>query len=419
MPGDVPPLKKAILSLKDSLPENWQIATGYGAISIVHSPTGLKKDVNFIQIWFTAEKLPNDFQLGEGENHQVVRYGGKHALGHANIAASPHAEELWPGYFNDVQKALGLDAPDSRQKNDLDENRLDPKSQTTAEPIRLSENSERTKPWVATGRVTDGEGSPIAEATVRAYCGIGTLRETGEATTDAQGYYKLNFGPGIFSEDKVNLQAATISVQLAGHFEKNLHRQGDMLAANTLPEGEIGWGGKKPEDVFLPGITKTIDFVMLPAARFRGTVIDQDGKKLSGVRISLTGDELPPSSSVVAQTRTDDSGRFEIDDIPTGFKFQILIEPAKAESPWLAWASPPIEFVADDSNDAHLRYAETEKVINFSVQSLTLQLHGEGVNWKTSLEQSKSKSFAPKYDGLSNGDGTIVSAGMAWIELGK
>ncbi len=404
LPGEFPPLKKALVSIKKILPEEWRLSASYGAIFLMHSPTGLKKDVTSIQIWFTPEKLPADFRFGESAPPQEIHYLGKHSLGHANVAAPESAEELWPSFLDDVRAALGLASEKTREIAD-----------GSSEVIGFDPD----KPWSASGRVTDGEGNPIAGATVRAHCGTGTLHETGSTTTDADGQYKLSFGPGIHKDDDVNLQAATISVHFVGHFEKNMHRQGDLLAANKLPKGAIDWGGKKPEDVFLPDKPKTIDFVMLPAARFRGTVVDQDGKKLSDIRISLTGDELPPSSSVVTQTRSDDEGSFAIDNVPTGFKFQILVEPVKAESPWLAWASPPIEFVADDSNDAHLRYSDSGKAIDFSVQGLTLLLHGTGVNWKSSLEESKSKTLAPKYDGLSTNDGTIVSAGMAWIELGK
>lgn len=281
---------------------------------------------------------------------------------------------------------------------------------------------ESEKPWRAAGRVTDGEGIPVAGAVVRAHCGMGTLRETGRATTDQQGKYDLQFGPGIWSDDEVNLQAATISVQLSGHFEKNLHRQGDLLAANRLPDGEIGWGGKTEADIFLPGQPKTIDFELLPSARLRGTLIDRDGNKLEGMRVSLTGDDLPPSSSVMAQATSDGSGRFEIDDIPTGYKFQLLVEPVKAEPPWLAWAAAPVEFALDESdNDVHLRYSGAHGVSDFSTHKLTLQLNGDGRPWKDALDAARSRTIHPKYDGLATAAGgeTIIRSGFAVIELGE
>lgn len=417
--GEMPPFKQLVLSLQKTLPKDWRLSSGHSAISLSHSPTNLKADVTSIQIWFTTDKLPDELERIDGNDQPIVHYLGKHDLGFANVMATKRAPELWPDYLNDVCNALGFDKKSLQDPNQS----LKESTQTQQNPeAKQKQDAEVFNPyklWSATGRVTDGEGKPIAGAVVRAHCGMGTLRETGSATTDNDGKYTLQFGPGIWSEDKVNLQAATISVQLDGHFEKNLHRQGDLLAANKLPETEIGWGGRKAEDVFLPGKPKTLDFVLLPAARLLGTVLDQDGKKMKGVRVSLTGPKMPPSSSVVAQTKTNENGKFEIDDIPTGFAYQILVEPVKAEPPWLAWSSPPIEFTADNYDQAHFRYRDGDKLIDFSAQSFTLQLKGEGVNWKTSLEESQSAPLAPKYDGLSTADGTIVKAGMAWLELGK
>jgi beta-lactamase regulating signal transducer with metallopeptidase domain len=280
------------------------------------------------------------------------------------------------------------------------------------------DNAAREKPWSVIGRVTDGQGQPLAGVTVRAHCGWGTLRETGSATTGSDGRYELHFGPGMFSQDRSMVQAATISVDLAGHFEQNLHRQGDLLAAYELPAGEIGWGDKTEADVFLPGQPKQIDFVMVPAASFRGIVMDADGKRLAGVRVALTGPDLPPSSNVIDSVRTDDQGQFEIRDIPTGFKYQVLVEPAVAEPPWLAWASPPVEFVPIDSNDTRFRYTTGDRLVDISVQTLYIVLKGDGVNWKSALQDAERAQLNLQYSGLSNSDQTQVSAGMATITVG-
>jgi hypothetical protein len=311
------------------------------------------------------------------------------------------AVELWPDLDRDCREAMDALKP-----------------QQTGREQQTQQTDAADNPWVATGIVVDAEGRPIAGAVVRAHCGMGTLRQTGEATTDANGKYTLRFGPGILFADGTGVQAATISVHYPGHFEKNLHRQGDLLAAMSSTEESELWG-KKSVDVFLPDQPKQIDFAMLPAARLKATVVDEDGKKLAGVRVSLTGSELPPSSSVVAQTTTDETGQFSFADIPTGLPYQLLIEPAKAESPWLAWASPAITFVHDETFAVHFQYSNEGHVVDFTAGMLYLQTVGEGVNWKSALELASEVPLEIKYDGLATADGTKVSAGMAWIELNK
>ena len=96
-------------------------------------------------------------------------------------------------------------------------------------------------------------------------------------------------------ENKAQLQAATVSVHKPGYFEKNLHRQGDRLAAYTLDNIQFPvWGKEDKDAVFLPGEPKEINFVMLPAANASGTLVDKDGKPLAGwnPRRSTTGAKI-------------------------------------------------------------------------------------------------------------------------------
>lgn len=299
------------------------------------------------------------------------------------------------------------------------------------------------KPWSVRGRVTDGNGKPIQGVTVHASTGIGSLRTTGKADTDTDGKYEFSFGPGIsMANNDVQLQAATIAVHKAGFFEKNLSRQGDLVAALKLPEGEIGWGGKTKDDVILPGKPRELDFVMLPAAKVAGTLIDQDKKPLAGYGVSLTGPDLPPSSSVVAQTKTDEQGRFAIADIPTGFVYQFLIEPAKREPPWNAWASGLFLFkVPADGDDVSVQYdltmpsARKSDLLLIGPQSATvpgraimahrleIQVFGTGTNWKEALRTgatdtnqarwswtapAKSLPTRPRAQSKSTRNGTIA-----------
>jgi hypothetical protein len=181
-----------------------------------------------------------------------------------------------------------------------------------------------------TGHVADADGRPFAGVEVVAHCGEGTLHVTGKAVTDEHGDYTLRFGPGFHHltfEPYAYIQAATISPQKTGYCERNLHRQGDLLMADRTPTADElrPWtrsqqrdGASRLNDVIVPDRPKRVDFVMVPAAKVRGRLVDAKGQPLPDTGISLTGDELPPSSSVVAWTKTDAQGGFAFGEVPVG-----------------------------------------------------------------------------------------------------
>jgi len=278
-------------------------------------------------------------------------------------------------------------------------------------PTEPSPATQPSEAWSVAGRVVDEAGRPLAGVVVSAHTGMGTLFQTGKAETGADGEYRFDFSPGLRSTDGIELQVATISARKPGYFEKNLSRQGDLLMARRQPEDEIGWGKKTKDDVILPGQTRRLDFVMLPAARLAGTLIDQDNRPLAGYGVSLTGEELPPSSSVIASVKTDDKGRFSIAEIPTMFAFQILVEPAKREPPWNAWASGPFHFAAGES-DLSVRQGDTEIV----AERFELQVLGAGVNWKRALQLGASQ---PKLNaaGRHTASGTRLRATSLRLRL--
>jgi hypothetical protein len=190
------------------------------------------------------------------------------------------------------------------------------------------------KPWSVNGIVVTESGDPIADATITAHAGIGSLHMTGRATSDKEGKFEMSFGPGVWSESLDLVQAATISVHKHGWFETNLYRQGDLLAAHKLPTGEIGWGKKSAEDVFLPGKPKTLKFTLKPAASISGTLSDLDGKPIKGIRLGVTGSELHPSTSVFAEIKTNENGEFKFDSLPTTFELKIYFETGKNGRDW-------------------------------------------------------------------------------------
>lgn len=203
-------------------------------------------------------------------------------------------------------------------------------------------------PFVVAGRVTDKEGQGLGGVTVTAHCGIGSLLPTGQATSGADGRYTLRFTGGMRMQDggkwRVGLQAATISPAKPGYAEVNLHRQGDLLMADRLPEPKEDTGWKvEPGRVVLPNNPFPLDFVLVRAASLEGQLVDAQNRRLGGQRICLTGDELPPSCSVLAETRTDAEGRFRFDNVPPGRTWWFsLPEQQDARSRGLKIESPAV-----------------------------------------------------------------------------
>ncbi|HVY71622.1 MAG TPA: hypothetical protein VHH73_16945, partial [Verrucomicrobiae bacterium] len=156
-----------------------------------------------------------------------------------------------------------------------------------------------------------------------AHCGVGTLLPTGKAESGPDGHYVLRFHAGVrmgrlFGENGgTGLQAATISPAKPGYFDANLNRQGDLLMADRLPaSGENGGWKGDTNRVVLPRQPRELNFVMLPAATIEGRLLDGEGKPLGGQNIWLTGDRLPPSSSVLDCASTGPDGTFHFAQVP-------------------------------------------------------------------------------------------------------
>ncbi|MEL6109931.1 MAG: carboxypeptidase-like regulatory domain-containing protein [Planctomycetota bacterium] len=257
-------------------------------------------------------------------------------------------------------------------------------------PAQDTEQKKTT--WSAQGRVIDGDGNAMPGVTVSAATGWGSLRQSGRAVTDADGRYEFDFGPGMLfaGEDHAQLQAATFFARKQGYFEKNLCRQGDLRMARRIPE-EVTKAEERSA-IILPGKPRTINFVMLPAVKLAGRIIDENGEPLAGYGVSLKGDDMPPSSSVAGSAKSDDRGRFEMDSVPTGFEYQLLIQPTKRHWPWNAWASGPLKVTASGPSKSG-ESESGERIANLTDGSKTyptskfvIQLQSGGVNWKRALQ---------------------------------
>ncbi len=205
------------------------------------------------------------------------------------------------------------------------------------------EETARRWPWVVTGTVTDANGRPLEGVTLHANTGWGTLRPTGETKTDAEGRYTLRFLPGMHMLDEetgewtANLQAATIHPELPGFFERNLHRQGDLRMADSLPPEDERFGAS-PDQIVLPDEPHRLDFVMVPGVTLSGLVVDHEGVPVAGQHVSLLADELWPSSSVLHWESTDADGRFTISPVPTSL--EVWFEHGDATSDRLTFDEP-------------------------------------------------------------------------------
>ena len=201
-------------------------------------------------------------------------------------------------------------------------------------------DSAPRNPWIATGTVVDESGTPLSDVDIYAHTGMGSLKVGGRTKTKSDGTFEFRFGPGYYSTNQEGVQAATISPHKEGWFETNLHRQGDLVAAYNLPKGEIGWGKKTAADVFLPNEPKTLKFTMARAATVSGLLLDPSGKPLASKRVGVTGDELPPSSSVFAEVKTNEDGAFEFKNLPTTYALKIYAESGKN---WREWPSVTVK----------------------------------------------------------------------------
>lgn len=245
-----------------------------------------------------------------------------------------------------------------------------PLTSIPAEP--LVEIDQR-QPWTVNGIVVTESGAPLPDAEIIAHTGIGSLKVGGRTKSKADGTFEMRFGPGFYFKNQEGVQAATISVRKEGWFETNLYRQGDLLAAFKKPAGEIGWGEKTIEDVFLPGQPKTLQFVMKPAAQISGVLTDSNGTSLPNKRVGITGEVLPPSSSVFAETKANEKGEFHFKDLSTTHELKLYVESGKN---WREW--PGVTVKLGQPKQFKVTFKMEPETLNFSSEP-PLQILKENV----------------------------------------
>lgn len=173
--------------------------------------------------------------------------------------------------------------------------------------------------WSVYGRVTDINGKGMVGVTVRSACGWGSLMSTGTTKTDAEGNYKLKFGPGYIPDDNklesMGLQCAFIYAEKDEFYEKNLSRHGKYFMASKLPDFE---NDKRytPDQIILPNKPQKIDFIMLPTASINGILLDEKGEPVTNYKFDIKGEELSPGAEVLKTITTSEDGEFYIEKVP-------------------------------------------------------------------------------------------------------
>lgn len=132
--------------------------------------------------------------------------------------------------------------------------------------VHVALQEARDLHWIATGRVIDPDGKPMAGVLIAVHAGMGSLRQTGRATTDADGRYTVRFSPGIRGGTQTHLlQFANITAHKPGFVEKNInaHGAGAMAIGESARQDFMAFG-MKPDQLALRGKPRSVDFSMRP-----------------------------------------------------------------------------------------------------------------------------------------------------------
>lgn len=196
----------------------------------------------------------------------------------------------------------------------------------TPAPAVGSTDQAKVSPFVIEGKVTDAAGKPMDGVAIDVNAGWCTLMPTGSTKTGPDGKYAVHFRPGRVSTEgefpaNVQMQAAIVHASRDGYYEKDLCRGGNLSMAGKLPAykpaNQIVELHKPTSDstVVLPGKPYRLDFVMVPAARVSGRIVDRKGKPIAGLRFDMEGPTYP-GGSVLAGATTDKDGFYILTSVP-------------------------------------------------------------------------------------------------------
>jgi hypothetical protein len=135
----------------------------------------------------------------------------------------------------------------------------------------------RNKSGWPTGRVTDEEGKPIEGVLISVDAGMGSLFQTGKATTGADGHYTVEFTQGVMMErgHLPGLQFANITAHKQRFLreEPEPSRRGAMALREVAAEDLERLRRSRRRARAAGPAAQSVDFVMLPAARLKGRLL--------------------------------------------------------------------------------------------------------------------------------------------------
>jgi hypothetical protein len=192
--------------------------------------------------------------------------------------------------------------------------------------LAFDEKLAKEKKLVIVGQVMSADGkTPLEGVEVTASAGNGTLRPTGETKTDRAGKFRLVFGPGIRRPGgAVGGQVAVVHARKPGWhawtygWRAQFYLADEPPAKADVPEGYT---------VLVPGQPVPLEFRMQPAAALKVKLLDGAGKPMAGMRIWLTGKDLPTGASVIASGSIDAAGGFVATDVPRRPYRLVIVDP--------------------------------------------------------------------------------------------
>jgi hypothetical protein len=169
---------------------------------------------------------------------------------------------------------------------------------------------------VVYGSVLGEDGkTPMAGVEVNASAGMGSLFHTGQTKTDKDGKFRLTFTPGIAVAGQNVAGVAIISVRKPGWYGGAWAWPAQFILTDKPLTQEQMKEYPKYRNI-TPGVPHKLEFHMCPAAAVKVRLLGADEKPMANANLWMTGENLPPGGSVVAQGKTDADGVFTATEIP-------------------------------------------------------------------------------------------------------
>jgi beta-lactamase regulating signal transducer with metallopeptidase domain len=286
--------------------------------------------------------------------------------------------------------------------SNLPKPKIEGKNKISYQSPNPSATMNKLPSFVITGKVIDEGGKPMEGVGIDVETGRGSLIPTGKAVTGPDGTYTVRFSGSRIDWDKKTgkwtfpFQAAIIMPLKEGYYEKNLHRQGNLYISEEPFEKNNSWHATL-EHTILPNKPLNVDFILLPAARIEGQVIDESGKPVTDYNLWLKGKELPPGASVFDNIYPNKEGKFTINNMPL--------------KPYAFWFSIGRKDGREITGTEPLRFDRPggyKVSLTFSAEKSTLTCKAIPANQKTfSGNPSSEKDKSP----------AAVKAAESWLRL--